>query len=108
MVHVRCKFYDESKQSGAAIAKEAVKRIGTRYDIEIDKEAKGKSPQERAYLSNRQPELDNNICERALKMAISHRKNSLFYKTENGGEEWIRTRDSVLTKEVLFSSFGWW
>ena len=25
--------------------------------------------------------LDNNICERALKMAIRHRKNSLFYKT---------------------------
>src|SRR5208283_3228501 len=30
--------------------------------------------------------LDNNICERALKMAIRHRKNSLFYKTENGAE----------------------
>ena len=28
--------------------------------------------------------LDNNICERALKMAILHRKNSLSYKTENG------------------------
>ena len=28
--------------------------------------------------------LDNNICERALKKAILHRKNSLFYKTENG------------------------
>ena len=28
--------------------------------------------------------LDNNICERALKMAIRHRKNSLFYKTRNG------------------------
>jgi|SRR5208283_403863 len=28
--------------------------------------------------------LDNNICERALKRAILHRKNSLFYKTENG------------------------
>lgn len=28
--------------------------------------------------------LDNNICERALKMAIRHRKNSLFYKTEHG------------------------
>ncbi len=27
---------------------------------------------------------DNNICERALKKAILHRKNSLFYKTENG------------------------
>lgn len=28
--------------------------------------------------------LDNNICERALKKAIIHRKNSLFYKTRNG------------------------
>jgi transposase len=28
--------------------------------------------------------LDNNICEQALKKAILHRKNSLFYKTENG------------------------
>lgn len=28
--------------------------------------------------------LDNNILERALKKAILHRKNSLFYKTSNG------------------------
>jgi hypothetical protein len=28
--------------------------------------------------------LDNNIAERALKKAILHRKNSLFYKTSNG------------------------
>jgi hypothetical protein len=28
--------------------------------------------------------LDNNICERALKKAILHRRNSLFYKTMNG------------------------
>src|SRR5690606_29976637 len=28
--------------------------------------------------------LDNNVCERALKKAILHRKNSYFYKTENG------------------------
>ena len=28
--------------------------------------------------------LDNNVCERALKMAILHRKNSLSYKTLNG------------------------
>lgn len=28
--------------------------------------------------------LDNNICERALKKAILHRKNSLFYKTMKG------------------------
>ncbi|HEX9872391.1 MAG TPA: transposase, partial [Candidatus Tectomicrobia bacterium] len=30
--------------------------------------------------------LDNNICERALKKAILHRKNSLFFKTKNGAE----------------------
>lgn len=28
--------------------------------------------------------LDNNVCERALKKAILHRKNSMFYKTRNG------------------------
>lgn len=28
--------------------------------------------------------LDNNVCERALKRAILHRKNSMFYKTLNG------------------------
>ena len=28
--------------------------------------------------------LDNNICERALKKVILHRKNALFYKTQNG------------------------
>jgi hypothetical protein len=28
--------------------------------------------------------LDNNLCERALKMSIRHRRNSLFYKTMRG------------------------
>lgn len=28
--------------------------------------------------------LDNNICEQALKQAILHRKNALFYKTQHG------------------------
>ena len=48
-----------------------------------------------AYLRNhwepltlflRQPgaPLDNNVCERALKKAILHRKNAYFYKTPNG------------------------
>ena len=31
--------------------------------------------------------LDNNICERALKMAIRHRKNSLYYRTQRGA--WV-------------------
>ena len=30
--------------------------------------------------------VDNNLVERALKKAILHRKNSLFYKTVNGAE----------------------
>jgi transposase len=30
--------------------------------------------------------LDNNICERTLKMAIRHRRNSLFYRSERGAE----------------------
>jgi hypothetical protein len=30
--------------------------------------------------------LDNNVCERALKKAILHRKNSLFYKTQRGAD----------------------
>ena len=30
--------------------------------------------------------LDNNLCERSLKKAILHRKNSLFYLTENGAK----------------------
>ena len=28
--------------------------------------------------------LDNNVCERALKKVILHRKNALFYRTDNG------------------------
>ncbi len=28
--------------------------------------------------------FDNNLCERALKKAILHRRNALFYKTQNG------------------------
>lgn len=37
--------------------------------------------------------LDNNITERALKRAIQHRKNSLFYKTLNGA----RVGDAFMT-----------
>jgi transposase len=36
------------------------------------------------FLTQAGAPLDNSICERALKMAICHRKNSLFYKTLNG------------------------
>jgi hypothetical protein len=36
------------------------------------------------FLRKEGAPIDNNICERALKKAILHRKNSLFYKTMNG------------------------
>lgn len=36
------------------------------------------------FLRKEGAPLDNNICERALKMAILHRKNALFYKSEQG------------------------
>ena len=36
------------------------------------------------FLRARGAPLDNNIAERALKMAIRHRKNSLFYRTLHG------------------------
>ena len=42
----------------------------------------------RLTLFLRQPgaPLDNNVCERALKKSILHRKNSLFYKTRKGAQ----------------------
>jgi len=36
------------------------------------------------FLRQAGPPLDSNICERALKMAILHRKNSLGYQTLEG------------------------
>ncbi len=38
------------------------------------------------FLRVRGAPLDNNLCERALKRAILHRKNSLFYKTLRGAQ----------------------
>jgi transposase len=50
---------------------------------------------DRHTLFLRQPgaPLDNNIAERGLKKAIRHRKNSLFYKTEN----WARMGDLFMS-----------
>lgn len=36
------------------------------------------------FLRQEGAPLDNNLCERALKKAILHRKNSMFFKTRNG------------------------
>jgi len=41
-------------------------------------------PELTLFLRQRGAPLDNNIVERALKKAILHRKNALFYKTMNG------------------------
>ena len=38
------------------------------------------------FLEKEGAPLDNNICERALKRAVLHRKNALFYRTLNGAE----------------------
>jgi hypothetical protein len=44
--------------------------------------------------------LDNNICERALKKIILHRKNALFYKTENGAKVGDSFMSLIYTAEL--------
>ena len=39
-----------------------------------------------AFLREPGAPLDNNLCERALKRAVLHRKNALFYRTLHGSE----------------------
>lgn len=41
-------------------------------------------PEMTLFLRQPGAPLDNNLCERALKKAILHRKNAYFYKTRNG------------------------
>jgi hypothetical protein len=48
--------------------------------------------------------IDNNICERALKKAILHRKNSLFYKTENGARVGDAFMSLIHTAELCGSN----
>jgi len=57
---------------------------------------------EKLTLFLRQPgaPLDNNICERALKKAILHRKNALFYKTRNGAAVGDRYMSLIHTCEL--------
>jgi Transposase IS66 family len=38
------------------------------------------------FLRQPRAPLDNSICERALKKVILHRKNALFYKSQNGAQ----------------------
>jgi hypothetical protein len=44
--------------------------------------------------------LSNNLCERALKKAILHRKNSLFYRTLNGAQVGDRFMSLIHTAEL--------
>lgn len=44
--------------------------------------------------------LDNNVCERALKKAILHRKNALFYKTLNGARVGDLFMSLIYTSEL--------
>jgi transposase len=44
--------------------------------------------------------LDNNVCERALKKAILHRKNALFFKTQNGARVGDRFMSLIHTAEL--------
>lgn len=44
--------------------------------------------------------LDNNLCERALKKAILHRKNALFYKTLNGARAGDAFMSLIHTAEI--------
>jgi transposase len=39
-----------------------------------------------AFLREVNAPLDNNLCERALKRAVRHRKNALFYRTLHGAQ----------------------
>jgi transposase len=39
-----------------------------------------------AFLCEAGAPLDNNLCERALKRVVLHRKNALFYRTLNGAQ----------------------
>lgn len=57
---------------------------------------------EKLTLFLRQPgaPLDNNICERALKKAILHRKNAYFYKTRNGAAVGDRYMSLIHTCEL--------
>jgi len=48
--------------------------------------------------------LDNNICERALKRAIVHRKNSLFYKTRRGARVGDMYMSLIYTCEMCQTS----
>lgn len=52
------------------------------------------------FLREEGAPLDNNICERALKKAILHRKNALFYRTQRGAEVGDRFMSLIYSTEL--------
>jgi hypothetical protein len=44
--------------------------------------------------------IDNNLCERVLKMSIRHRRNSLFYRSERGAEVGDMFMSLIYTAEL--------
>src|SRR4029453_10436250 len=48
--------------------------------------------------------IDNNVCERALKKAILHRKNALFYRTQNGARVGDLFMSLIYTAELSGSN----
>jgi transposase len=53
-----------------------------------------------AFLHIEGAPLDNNVCERALKKAILHRRNSLYYKTPNGAQAGDIFMTLIYTAEI--------
>jgi len=53
-----------------------------------------------AFLRETGAPLDNNLCERALKRAVLHRKNALFYRTLHGSEVGDLFRSLIHTCEL--------
>ena len=52
----------------------------------LDRSRRGSEELASTFLREAGAPLDNNICERALKRAVLHRKNALFYRTLHGAE----------------------
>jgi len=52
------------------------------------------------FLRKEGAPLDNNACERALKMAIRHRRNSLFYRSERGAQTGDMFMSLIYTAEL--------
>ena len=53
------------------------------------------------FLREEGAPLDNNICERALKKAILHRKNALFYRSQRGANVGDRFMSLIHSTELV-------